>query len=181
MSRINSLGPVLTIIALVATACVADQNRDGDNHGTGSGSGSGSGSSSGGDAAPRAGVWHYTGVTLVSNTCDQSINRGEAGNFGIDQVVATSFRVIPDDGTAPFTCMRLNSAFTCPDRASFVDDYRPGLDAVIAVHVTADGTFSSTTRATGSQDGTIDCAGTQCAVLGTLPCTFTQDFVIQAL
>ena len=186
MSRITSLGLVL---ALVVPACIVNEKDDriGDDTGsnTGSASGDGSGSSSGGgssgNAAPLIGGWHYTGVTLVTNSCTSNVDRGQVGDFAIDQVTATNFRIRPNDGTAPFTCTLGKGAFTCPNRASLVQDYRPGVDAVVTVHVAADGTFSDATHGTGSQDGTVDCVGTACAALGRLPCTFTQDFAIRAL
>ena len=70
--------------------------------------------------------------------------------------------------------------FSCPDRASFVMDYRPGVDAVITVHATATGAFASTSRATGRQDATVDCAGAQCAAIGPTPCAFSVSFAIEA-
>jgi len=180
MSRITLLGVVL---AFVASACVVADNGDdktNDEGGSSSGSGS-SGSGSSGNVAPKLGGWHYTGVTVVSNTCNPNINQGEAGNFGIEQGTATSFRILPNVGTAPFTCTLSKGAFTCPNRVSFVQDNRPSIDAVVTIHVTADGTFSDATHGTGSQDGTIDCVGTACSALGPLPCTFRQDFAIRAL
>jgi hypothetical protein len=187
MSRITSLGLVL---ALVFSACVVNDKGDngsGDDTGssgsgdTGSNGGGSSGGGGSGNAAPQMGGWNYTGVTVVSNTCNPSINHGEAGNFAIDQVAATGFRILPNDGTAPFTCTLNKGTFACPDRASFVQDYRPSVNAVVTVHVTANGTFSDATHGTGRQAGTVDCAGTSCSALGTLPCTFTQDFAIRTL
>jgi hypothetical protein len=193
MSRITSLGLVL---AFAVSACVVNGKADGgsgDDDSTGGGD-TGGGDTGGGDtgggshggggsgnAAPQIGGWNYTGVTLVTNTCNQRINRGEAGNFAIDQVAASSFRIVPNDGTAPFTCTLSRSGFSCPNRASSVQDGRPSVDAVLTVHVTADGTFSDATHGTGRQAGTVDCVGTACSALGTLPCTFTQDFAIRAL
>jgi hypothetical protein len=181
MSRITSLGLVL---AFVVSACVVNEKGDdqtGDDSGSSStGSGSTGGGSSG-NVAPRLGGWHYTGVTVVSNTCNSNVNRGEAGNFAVDQGTATSFRIVPNDGTAPFTCTLSKGAFTCPDRVSFVQDNRPSIDAVVTIHVTAEGAFPDATHGTGSQDGTVNCVGTACSVLGPWPCTFTQGFAIRAL
>lgn len=192
MSRITSLGLVL---ALVSSACVVTDKGDngsGDEAGSDGSGGTGSngtgsngtgttGGGGSGNAAPRAGGWLYTGVTVVTNTCNPSIDRGQAGNFAIDQVAGTSFHILPNDGTAAFTCSLSKGTFACPDRASFVEDYRPAVDAVVTVHVTANGTFSDAAHGTGRQAGTVDCAGAACAALGTLPCTFTQDFAIRTL
>ena len=88
---------------------------------------------------------------------------------------------MPNDGTAPFTCSLNGSAYNCPDRAAGVQDLRPAVDALITVRAVANGTFSSATRATGRQEATATCAGTQCAATGaSFPCTVRVDYVIQA-
>jgi hypothetical protein len=130
------------------------------------------------DVLPRAGAWYYEESTPVHNTCSQAV-QGEDGSFGIDNVLAGSFHVIPNDGTTPFTCSLTNGSFDCPDRAWETRDLRPSVDAVLTAHGTAAGTFSSTTRATGQQKATVTCTGTACASLG-LPCTFDVNFVIVA-
>jgi hypothetical protein len=130
--------------------------------------------------APKIGTWEYSQVTLVSNTCNNSINNGEAGNFGIDQSSLTSFHVIPNDGNPAFTCSLNNGAFDCPNRIAKTEDLRPSVDALITVRVDADGTFSDARHGTGRQTGTADCTGTDCGQFGT-PCTFMQDFAIAAL
>src|SRR5262249_23695808 len=99
----------------------------------------------------------------------------------IDQVVSASFRIVPTDGTDAFTCNTTGAQFDCPNRASFVMDYHPSIDAVLTVHAKVTGTFSDATHATGQQAPTADCVGTQCSVLGTVPCSFTVNFVIRAL
>src|SRR5258708_7646598 len=68
---------------------------------------------------PLAGTWIYGPVTPLSTTCSTSIAQGESGPFTVDTVTASTFRVIPNDGTAPFTCTSLaNSKFGCPNRAT---------------------------------------------------------------
>jgi hypothetical protein len=175
----------LVVLAFAVTAaCVTNAGDGGDGDGTGSGSGSGSGSGPGsgpGNAiSPRAGAWTYGEVTPVSTTCNATTPRGQNGDFGVDQVVAASFRIVPGDGTAPFTCTSNGAEFSCPNRASFFMDYRPGVDAAITIRVTATGTFSDSSHATGRQNATVECTGTQCSVLGPLPCNFAVDFAIRA-
>lgn len=183
MSRFSLVGFVVVLV----TGCVAQQGDGGGGGGSGSGgggggSGSGSGGGGGGSVTPKIGAWNYAEVTPVSNTCNPNIQHGEAGNFAIDAASLTSFHVVPNDGTDPFTCTLASAgAFDCPDRAAAVQDERPTLDAVLTVHVIASGTFSDAAHATGAQHATVDCAGTQCALLGALPCTFAQNFAIVAL
>ena len=132
---------------------------------------------------PKAGGWHYAETTPISSTCPANTPTGANGNFVIDQVTAASFHVVPNDGTAPFTCTLSGGQFDCPDRAAATEDYRPQVDAVLTAHATADGTLTSTTRATGRQRATVSCAGTQCDALGpnTFPCSAEVSFVIEAL
>jgi hypothetical protein len=122
----------------------------------------------------------YGELTPVTSTCSAATPHGEAGDFAIDQVAAASFRIAPADGTAPFVCTADATGFHCPDRASFVMDYRPSVNAVLTVHVTATGRFGDAAHGTGRQDAKVDCTGTQCALIGGFPCNFTVDFAIEA-
>jgi hypothetical protein len=191
MIRFAFVGVALAVFAGCVNNGPGDDQGDGSDNGSdkgsgsgsgsgggSNGSGSGSGSGGGGAISPRAGAWLYGEITPVSTTCGPSTPTGEAGPFAIDQVVPASFRIIPGDGTAAFTCTTTGAKFSCPNRASFVKDYRPGLDAMLTVHATATGTFSDVDHATGRQTATVDCAGSQCGVVGTLPCGFTVDFKI---
>lgn len=130
---------------------------------------------------PKVGAWEYDEVTPVSRTCPGNLQQGGTGNFAIDQASATSFHVVPADGTPNFTCTLNGSAFDCPDRLTNTQDLRPSIDAVITVRAVARGTFASAVRATGMQDATATCAGTQCALAGaTFPCTVNVNFSIRA-
>ena len=130
---------------------------------------------------PRTGAWDYDQVTPVSNTCPGNLQQTGTGAFAIDQSSSSSFHVIPNDGTAPFTCNLTGSAYNCPDRAAGVQDLRPAVDAVITVRAIANGTFSSSTRATDRQEASATCAGTQCSATGaSFPCMVKVDYVIQA-
>jgi hypothetical protein len=142
-------------------------------------SGGPTGGPTGDSISPRGGSWSYGEVTPVSSTCSMNTPRGHEGDFLIDQVSASNFRIVPADSTAPFICSTNGAKFSCPNRASLVMDV-PGVDATITVHATASGTFSDTTHATGSQQATVDCAGSQCGIVGPLPCTFAVNFEIHA-
>jgi hypothetical protein len=157
-------------VCLVLAACTNNATPPGEEPDAGPGPGS--------DVSPRAGGWYYADSTPVHNTCTQNV-QGEAGEFAIDKVLDGSFHVIPNDGTTPFTCSLTHGSFDCPDRAWDTRDLRPGVDAVLTVHGTADGTFSSSVRATGQQKATVTCTGSGCSSLG-LPCTFDVNFVIAA-
>ena len=181
MTRIAPIGLALAI----AVACTVNNNTGDDDDGngsngmgTGTGSGTGSGSGSAGTPiSPTAGAWTYSETMRVSSTCRTDIAHFEGGAFVIDQVVAASFRIVPGDGTAPFTCTSNGAQFSCPDRVTFTDR-PPGVDAVLTVHGTVTGTLSDSTHGTGQQGATVDCVGTQCALFGTLPCQFTVSFAI---
>lgn len=128
---------------------------------------------------PVIGVWHYTEVTPVSSTCGVVTQQIEEGSFGIDQASGTAFRVVPNDGTAPFTCNLAAAKFDCPNRATGTETYG---GATLSYHATANGTFSDASHATGSQLATVTCAGTGCAAVGvTFPCSFDVRFKIEAL
>ncbi len=177
MSRIPITS--FALVASLVTGCIIHDDRSDDTgDDTTSDAGIGSGSS-GGAISPTAGSWYYDEVTQVATTCPTGVNHGEAGDFAIDQIAAASFRVIPVDGTDPFTCSLTGKAFDCPNRASFVQGYP---NATVTVHSTATGVFSTASRATGHQDATVDCVGTGCAALaGTaFPCTFKVHFTIAA-
>jgi hypothetical protein len=130
---------------------------------------------------PQVGAWDYDAVTPVSSTCPGNIQQGGVGAFGIDQSSSTSFHVLPNDGTPAFTCTLNGSAFDCPDRLTNTQDLRPAVDAVFTARAIARGTFSSSTRATGRQEATVTCAGTQCNATGaSFPCDIKVDFSIRA-
>jgi hypothetical protein len=178
MTRIASIGLALA----TAAACTVNNNGDDDGNrpdrdaGTGSGNDSGS---SGTPISPSAGLWTYSETTPVSSTCRTDVAHFEGGNFVIDQVVPAGFRIVPGDGTSPFTCNSNGAQFNCPNRIAFVQDNRPSVDAVLTVHGTVTATLTDATHGTGQQAATVDCAGTQCALFGTLPCQFTVSFVIK--
>ena len=92
-----------------------------------------------------------------------------------------SFRIVPGDGTNPFSCSLGDASFDCPQRLADTIDERPGADAVFTVQATADGRSSDSRHGSGRQDATVDCSGTACSLAGVpFPCTFSVDFVIVA-
>lgn len=133
-----------------------------------------------GNASPRAGAWQYNEVTPVSSTCPTNTPTIENGTFVIDQVQPGSFHIIPDDGTDPFTCTLASGSFDCPDRGTATEDLRPGLDALVLAHATANGSFSADVHGSGRQEATVTCTGTQCSALASFPCTIKVDFKIDA-
>ncbi len=118
--------------------------------------------------------------TTASNNCPSLVDTGQlAGNFGITNAGPTGFHVIPNDGSGEFDCSLASSAFNCPNRAAL--DYDIGTGASIAGTATAQGTFSSTTRATGTQNAHVTCTGVGCAAIGFgAACDFSVTFTILA-
>ena len=162
------------ILCLALIACSSNNNDPGDD------APEPDASTSSGSVTPQAGGWFYDEVTPVSSTCPANISNG-TGAFAIDNASSTSFRVVPGDGTQPFTCTLSGKAFDCPNRAAATEDYRPGFDAVVTVNAIANGTFSTSTHATGRQKATVTCTGTQCNATGaSFPCTIEVNFVIRA-
>ena len=164
-------------LCLVVAACGTNAQGDDDTHNPGP-----DGPPSSGPIQPRAGSWGYSD-TPVSNTCPGNVRTGEAGMFVIADVTATGFRIVPGDGTAPFTCnLSNNGAFDCPDRVKDVEDLHPTVDAVITVRAMANGVLSSATAGTGSQMATASCAGGGCTLGGAaFPCSASVSFTIHAL
>ena len=54
-------------------------------------------------------------------------------------------------------------------------------DSTLDFRAAAQGTFSSSTRGTGTQQATVTCTGPDCASLGSFPCTFQVSFQIATL
>lgn len=165
----------LLLVCLVVSAC----SSNGNNSNQGDDAPPVDGSVDNTPVTPQVGAWFYSETTPVSSTCAQPISNG-TGAFGIDQSSPSSFHVIPNDGTAPFTCTLSGKAFDCPDRAAAMEDLRGGgVDAVITVRATAKGTFASSTQGSGRQEANATCAGSACGAIG-FPCKVVVDFVVRA-
>jgi hypothetical protein len=130
----------------------------------------------GGDVTPATGTWQYDEVMPVSNTCGSVISQFEDGKFAIASASRSSFQIRPGDGTAPFTCTLSHGGFDCPSRADRVLDERPSIDAMITIHATASGSFSTSMAGTGQQHVQLACTGTQCARVAVFPCAFSVNF-----
>jgi hypothetical protein len=167
-------------LVCVLAACGSNSNPPGDDDDDSMVDAGDDDDEGGGSVAPQAGPWGYND-TLRSSTCPQNTPTGELGGFGIDQVTANTFRVLPNDGTAAFSCNFDSTGFECPDRGALTEDLRPTIDAVITIDADASGVFPTSRSGNGEQSATVTCAGTQCAVLGaTFPCTIVLDFTIEA-
>jgi len=127
---------------------------------------------------PHAGEWHYAEVSPISSNCAVG-DDGTVGNFVIASPSAAGFTVI-DGESDPFNCALSQNSFNCPNRAWYTEDLRPDIDAVLTAHATAQGTFSSATRATGTQEATVTCTGSACSLAGTWPCGFKVSFEVRA-
>lgn len=133
---------------------------------------------------PDAGKWFYAETSFVQNECgpqaEQAVRSG--GEFEILADTDSSFIVDPKDGTPPFTCQVNGMDFTCPRRA--VGLVSQG-DSTVRWQVEAKGTFSSERRATGRQEGLVECEGSACPLIAgsfgaSFPCRIAADFVIVA-
>jgi hypothetical protein len=128
---------------------------------------------------PSGGTWTYDTLTPVSTTCSVSgITQGESGPFTMDTVTASSFRIVPQDGLPAFTCSYSNAVFSCPNRATATIDLRPFIDVAVTVRITATGVMSDSHHARGKQDASVTCVGSQCSLLGTMPCGFVDNFSV---
>ena len=162
MTRIS-----LIALALAAASSCAIEPADGD---TGS-------IESAVTIVPLAGTWTLSQIAPLSTTCNTSAVHGGSGSFTIDTVTASSFRIVPSAGTAPFTCtISASSAFNCPSRAPISKDLRPSTDAQLTLHFTATGVFSDSSHALGKQDAAVSCVGSQCDQVGPMPCGSVDHF-----
>jgi len=131
---------------------------------------------------PFTGGWTYTSLSPVSTTCSvpTSIAHGESGPFTLNSVTTSSFRVTPNDGLPAFTCSYSGGIFNCPDRVTATLDLRPFIDLAVTVQITATGLMSDSKHAQGKQDAFVSCVGSQCSLLGQMPCGFVDNFTVAA-
>ncbi len=126
---------------------------------------------------PLAGTWTYSEIAPISTNCNTNAVHLSIKSFTVDTVAASSFRIVPSNGTAPFTCtISASSAFSCPNRAPVSVDLRPSTDAQLTLHLTATGVFSDSSHALGKQDAAVSCVGSQCNKVAPMPCGFVDDF-----
>lgn len=138
-----------------------------------------------GDVEPRSGVWDYSDYNANQNDCNVPEDYGNGGGgFGLVNNGGGSFTVIPNDGTEAFDCSLDGADFDCPDRATEEAVVDADYDAVLIGQAVAEGTFSDSENATGSQTAEIDCEGADCGLLeaatgASFPCTLSVDYVIE--
>ena len=118
-------------------------------------------------------------VLIVDDTCEYPDPPTDPdGNFTIVSTGEGTFTV--DDGDVLFDCTVSGSAFNCPERLTETIDASP-LDAIVSVHVSITGTFSSANAASGRQTANVSCVGADCATAGaavgvTFPCSVSETF-----
>ena len=134
----------------------------------------------GGDGTPiepTSGVWGYLEGDIFDDSCRYADPvTSPMGTFTLTNHGDRTVSITPT-GEAAFACTISGASFTCPDRSNSDIPGAP-LDATVHLHVTAYGTFSSPTAATGHQRVDATCTGTQCdlaaaAVGVTFPCGFS--------
>lgn len=186
--------------AVALPACViSDGDNDGDGGGTDDPSDSASSpeegeasaddteGESGADVTPSAGLWQYEETGMTTNDCTFIDNPSNGfGQFQIAVTGAGTMTILPGDATDPFQCTYGGGSYSCAERLTGMTDEVAGLDAVGNILVSIEGTIESNASITGTQNGHIECEGTDCGVaadaLGvTFPCVFTIPFVGTAL
>lgn len=130
------------------------------------------------DVEPASGKWAFVNGTVVKNTCDDSAEVS-SGEFTIVNNGDGTFTVDPEDGSDAFLCTLDGEGFACPSRLQGSEVV--SANATLEVKVSASGSFSSNTAASGRQDGTVSCTGSDCAALSvltgvTLPCEISVSF-----
>jgi hypothetical protein len=137
---------------------------------------------------PTEGRWAYDEGEVVEDSCnldDGSWGEGDGG-FALVNTDTGTFTIVPDDGGDPFVCTMSGYDFACEARLEDEEDLSAyGLDAVITVTITPDGTFLTASSMEGSQVGEAVCTGADCATAETImgwefPCILTVDFTASA-
>jgi hypothetical protein len=129
---------------------------------------------------PASGTWDFSAGEQTQNTCNYDGIGGRSGLFQVTNEGDGRLTIDPEDGTDPFECTLDGADFDCPERFQDEQDVT-GYDATLVVHASARGTFGSSTAASGTQHGRVECEGSDCAGLATavgatLPCEFTEKF-----
>lgn len=132
---------------------------------------------------PVVGGWDYKETSMVSGTCNAKFRQFEDGAFGVDSVTATTFRIVPRNGTPAFTCTsNANGGFSCPNRASLNLSFRSlGLDMSLNMRAIVSGVFVSNRHVLGKQDLVINCSGALCPLVGPNPCGYVVNFEARKL
>ncbi|MBW2261611.1 MAG: hypothetical protein JRG91_06520 [Deltaproteobacteria bacterium] len=141
--------------------------------------GCGSDGNGGGTINPNSGTWLFVPGSIVDDTCEYADPPTDpSGDFAMLSTGDGTFTV--NDGDVVFDCTVSGSAFNCPERLTETIDASP-LDAIVSVHVSITGTFSSANAASGRQTANVTCVGADCAAAGaavgvTFPCSVSETF-----
>jgi hypothetical protein len=136
-----------------------------------------------GDVEPRSGRWSYDEYSETGGDCGELTDQIDPdGEFDLENNGDGTFTITPADGTGPFECELDGSDFGCPERGAGSAS-QEGIDATVSARAQAEGTFSDEEHATGTQEVTLSCTGSQCGLVEqatgvTLPCTVTADFEV---
>ena len=133
-----------------------------------------------GGVPPQEGTWSFA-ETKKTDSChlDQA-SFGDGGSFTLADNGDGTFVIDPDDSEARFTCTLDGDAFECPSEVAETVT-QAGIDAVLSVKVSVEGTFDSDSEASGSRTGNVTCSGSDCAQVGAylgaqFPCQITTSF-----
>lgn len=134
----------------------------------------------GGEVRPKSGTWGIAFSAPSVNTCGTEVDI-TSGDFRVTDNGDGTFTVDPQDGNAPFDCTIDGDSFECPERVHATLS-QSGIDAVVTVKIREEGTFSSSTEATGVRSGSAVCVGSACSTVEqvfkvTFPCEAEAEFV----
>ncbi len=128
---------------------------------------------------PSSGIWNYADNGIQDNTCGtDDVYSDPDTTFELSNKGNGTFTV--DYNTdALFECTLSGSSFECPERL-YSEIPVPSIGVTLKYQASIKGTFSSDTRASGTQRMDITCEGAGCNLAGTLgytlPCYYTADF-----
>jgi hypothetical protein len=159
-------------------ACGDDDMTGGDGGGDGDG---GDGDGDGGtQESPRDGLWFYVDGGVSENTCGTNdVSLDDDTNFEIVNTGGSTFMIPQNEPYDDFMCTKSGDTFSCPARLKGERPV-PETDIVLSYNVDVNGTIEDAESISGTQRNDISCAGSQCALAGTLgynfPCYFVVDF-----
>lgn len=126
---------------------------------------------------PESGNWSYVENTVVANSCDANLVPAAPSMFLLDYDEGDSFQV--ELGEEDLVCEIDGTAFSCGEVTS--SSGVPAFDAVITWSVTWEGEFLSETEVEGNEITRVTCAGEDCDLIDTLPCSVDVTFEAMAL
>ena len=126
---------------------------------------------------PEPGDWIYEQTTVVGNSCPADVTPEPLSSFFLDYDGGDSFQI--ELGDEDVVCEIDGTAFTCSDHV-YTSEV-PGFDALVRWARTWEGDFLSETEAEGNEITRVSCAGTDCNLVDTLPCTVNVSFEASAI